>query len=333
MTRPTLPALGLPFEASPLTWVRDIEAFDGPILSEFRDEEGTTYLEKVCTRDEGTWRSLRVTSSQRAIEEYIAGRLSMLDLITKPNQNVGVLVDTDRERKIVRAGLVDVRAIPLGYLPEPDAMHDETLGPTDEVAAASAPALMPAPTPVLDLDTLLTQEETPSFSDLLRCGYSRTYNPRYRISLDDVVRAEKYLQEREHALSAFLATPLGSLQALVDSDWEFLVKTHTDLDKTSTAKLERIDATATAFQAWKAPAVLEDIKTVMFRILSAQRMLNDAAFDLGTKPTVASFLTERQSSLERSRVQAQEQLNSYKDELRKQQERDAALEAALKEAT
>lgn len=129
----TLPILGEPVDAVPLTFVRSIEEFDGPILSEFRDDSGTPYLEKWvdCSHEHKTSRFLVVVSTPHAIEEYLAGQLSMLDLLTVPNQNVGMLVDTKwKTEEVVRSARVDVRDIPPGYMPDPTAMYDETLSPS-----------------------------------------------------------------------------------------------------------------------------------------------------------------------------------------------------------
>lgn len=126
-----LPRIGLTFRADPLLWVQDIEAFDGPILSEYRDADGSVYLEKWCAHDAATrtTRVLRVTSRHRAIAEYLGGRCSMRELLTRPNHNAGMLVDAD-STGIVGAALVDVAALPPEYLPDVDAMHDESLRPT-----------------------------------------------------------------------------------------------------------------------------------------------------------------------------------------------------------
>lgn len=127
-----LPILGQPFEGLPLTFVRSIEEYEGPILSEFRDDSGTPYLEKWvdCSHDQKTSRFLVVASNASAIEEYLAGQLSMLDLLTLPNENKGILVDTKmRTGEVVRSARVDIRTLPTEYMPDSTAMYDETLDP------------------------------------------------------------------------------------------------------------------------------------------------------------------------------------------------------------
>ena len=128
----SLPDIGQPIDSVPLTFVRSIEEYEGPLLTEFCDDYGVPYLEKWCTcsHEQKTTRSLVVKSTPRAIEEYLAGQLSMLDLLTHPNQNVGMLVDTKfRTGEVVRSALVDIRTIPPEYMPDPTAMYDETLDP------------------------------------------------------------------------------------------------------------------------------------------------------------------------------------------------------------
>jgi len=126
-----LPAFGLPLAVSALRWVRSIEEFDGPILTEYADDKGGVYLEKWCAQDatSGVVRSLRVATRHRAIAEYMAGRTSLRTLLTQPNQNAGFLVDVDRAGTIVAGFLVDIQQLPSEYLPDDDAMHDDSLRP------------------------------------------------------------------------------------------------------------------------------------------------------------------------------------------------------------
>lgn len=120
---------GMRFDALPqLSRVRVLEEFEGPILSELRAEDGSRYLEKWCTLQDGAVRSLVVRSEHRAIAEYLAGRITLLSLFTKPNADVGFLVDSVRgTRKLVQ--LVQVSSLPANYLPKPTAKHDESLRP------------------------------------------------------------------------------------------------------------------------------------------------------------------------------------------------------------
>lgn len=113
----------------PLEFVRELEAFEGPILSEYRVRGGTgLYLEKWCARQGSTTRWLYARTEQRPVAEYLSGRLSMLDLLTIPSDGVCFLVDRagDQTLAVFVAPFV---ALPTEYLPKPTAYHDETLRP------------------------------------------------------------------------------------------------------------------------------------------------------------------------------------------------------------
>lgn len=113
-----------------LTFVRDIEAFDGPILSEYRGSRGGRYLEKWCARDAAAriTRTLLVRTEQRPVAEYLAGRLSMLDLFMGPSDGVGFIIDRVAD-DVQAVYLVALQGLPEKYLPKPTAMHDPSLRP------------------------------------------------------------------------------------------------------------------------------------------------------------------------------------------------------------
>jgi hypothetical protein len=113
-----------------LTHVRDIEAFEGPILSERRASDGSTFVEKWCTRSEGTHRCLLVEVDRVAIVEYVMRSRSLLSLLQADN-DTGYLVDYAYGIR-VRTRRVRVSTLPGSYLPEPSAMHDLTLAPPDD---------------------------------------------------------------------------------------------------------------------------------------------------------------------------------------------------------
>jgi hypothetical protein len=119
---------GTPFTALPqLTWVRDIEAFEGPLLSELRGPEGTLFLEKSGTFDGRIARTLIVRSYQRAVAEYLAKRITMRRLLSAAD-DVGFIASyQDGERSCVE--LVQVSKLGTDFLPDDDAMHDESLRP------------------------------------------------------------------------------------------------------------------------------------------------------------------------------------------------------------
>lgn len=111
-----------------LTVARELEAFEGPILSELRAESGALYVEKWCARESSVERTLVVRSERRAIAEYLAGRLSMLDLLRIPNDGVGFIVDRDSDW-VQAVYVVPIDSLPPKYLPEESAKHDPSLRP------------------------------------------------------------------------------------------------------------------------------------------------------------------------------------------------------------
>jgi hypothetical protein len=117
---------GLPRQ---LVFVRDLEAFEGPILSEYRAVNGGAfYVEKWCVRDGEVSRYLLVRSEPRAIAEFLGGKLSMLKLLTESSDGIGFVFDRRGDLR------VDVRIAPLAdlprsYFPKATRMHDEALRP------------------------------------------------------------------------------------------------------------------------------------------------------------------------------------------------------------
>ncbi len=111
-------------------FLRELEAFDGPILSFLKtaDGRGGQYLEKWCTQADGVSRSLIVRTEQRAVAEYLAKRISMLDLIQIPSAGVGFLLDRRNDEEHA-AFLVNLSNLPPPYLPKQGVFHDETLRP------------------------------------------------------------------------------------------------------------------------------------------------------------------------------------------------------------
>lgn len=134
-----LPPIGHRTDKPPtgLQFVRDLEAFEGPILSEYRAaERGAVYVEKWCTRQDGVSRSLLVRSDQRSVAEFLGGRLPMLDLLNKRSDGIGLLTDR-ANAETVAVWLVSIAEVPRGYLPKADRLHDESFRPDWEIVPQS----------------------------------------------------------------------------------------------------------------------------------------------------------------------------------------------------
>ncbi|HWO20783.1 MAG TPA: hypothetical protein VNO30_18580 [Kofleriaceae bacterium] len=112
-----------------VVWVRELEEFEGPILSEYRAALGSTqYVEKWCARADGVTRSLLVRVDQRAIAEYLGKRRTLLSLLTEPSDGMGHVIDRRKGETVAVYG-VYLDDLPPGYLPKPTVFHDEELRP------------------------------------------------------------------------------------------------------------------------------------------------------------------------------------------------------------
>jgi hypothetical protein len=112
-----------------VVFVRELESFEGPILSEHRAARGSTqYVEKWCARGDGVTRTLLVRADQRAIAEYLGRRRTLLSLLTEPSDGMGYAIDRRRGETLAVYG-VYLDDLPAGYLPKPTVYHDEELRP------------------------------------------------------------------------------------------------------------------------------------------------------------------------------------------------------------
>src|ERR1051325_10962656 len=129
-----LPEIGetIPGVPRQLHFERHLEYLEGPILSQYRAEEGgVAYLEKWCTRTEdgAEHRFLLVRSDLRSIAQYMAHRLTMRDLLEGGSDGIGFLIDRSRNgTRIIehRVALLVLDELPEDYMPEEDTYHDES---------------------------------------------------------------------------------------------------------------------------------------------------------------------------------------------------------------
>lgn len=109
-------------------WVRDLEEFDGAILSEY-EEDRVPYVEKWCDRPApGLTRTLRVRSDRGTIQSYLEGGITLMGLLTRYQE--AWLVDRNERDVVVRCEVVSVPTLPSSYLPASCAKHVEALRPT-----------------------------------------------------------------------------------------------------------------------------------------------------------------------------------------------------------
>jgi len=120
-----------------IVWVRELEAFEGPILSEYRAARGSAqYVEKWCARDAEVTRTLLVRVDQRAIAEYLGRRRTLLSLLTEPSDGMGYVIDR-RQDEIIAVYGVYLDDLPQGYLPKSTVYHDEDLRPDWDIVPQS----------------------------------------------------------------------------------------------------------------------------------------------------------------------------------------------------
>jgi hypothetical protein len=104
-----------------LVKTRDLETFEGPLLSEFRSSTGDIYLYSWCdTWEHGhRWLVFRVTARDLAM--YLHGRLSLRKLIYSSPEPVVYIVDLDDDGKMRKVDFAPLDGIPAEYLPDDSA--------------------------------------------------------------------------------------------------------------------------------------------------------------------------------------------------------------------
>ncbi len=111
--------------------VRDIESFDGALLSEFRSTKNETFLYYWCDCLDAATRWIVVRTPPPLLLAYMVGRASLRDVISGAPDGFVYLVDLDREATPQGAWLLRTELIPRNYLPAEDSFHvrDEVTQP------------------------------------------------------------------------------------------------------------------------------------------------------------------------------------------------------------
>lgn len=132
----SLPQFGLPHPgfATELEFVRALEEYEGPLLTEYAGEWGTRYVEKWCTQtpDGRVFRSLLVRSDLRSIELYLLGKIDLRKLLEERSDGFGFLVDQTLDDAQPTMSLVTLSSLPPNYLGAPGTFHDPTLRPREQ---------------------------------------------------------------------------------------------------------------------------------------------------------------------------------------------------------
>jgi hypothetical protein len=109
---------------SNLHLVADLEYFEGPLLSLYRDDAGKNYLYHWCDVNETHNRWLVVPCSNRAIERFVRTEVTLLELINKPSEPFVYCVDINGEGSYDNVWLMSPKYIPENYLPDTDVVYD-----------------------------------------------------------------------------------------------------------------------------------------------------------------------------------------------------------------
>ncbi len=110
------------------TFVRDLEVFEGPLLSELRGEDGSVFLESWCDRNKDLNRTFVVQSSRQEISEYLKGMVTRRNVLFGSGKAVGYLLEY-RKCEVARTLPVKIATLPEDYFPDKTVRHDPELRP------------------------------------------------------------------------------------------------------------------------------------------------------------------------------------------------------------
>jgi hypothetical protein len=114
-----------------LTHVRTLEAFDGPLLAEFRSETGDTFLYSWCDRDGEIDRWIVVRTPTQDIARYLVRVATLQDLIVRCRDGFVYLVDLDTNDQVLGTFFIKVDALPPQYVPTDQSYYQSKIPPTD----------------------------------------------------------------------------------------------------------------------------------------------------------------------------------------------------------
>lgn len=109
-----------------LIHVCDIEYFEGPLLSKYKDENRNFYIKKWCSWNyvSETW--LLILTTSKDIDRYLSKTISLLNLIQNGKKFV---IETRNINGTCKSYEVIFEDIDTDYLPKDDAFYDESLAP------------------------------------------------------------------------------------------------------------------------------------------------------------------------------------------------------------
>ena len=111
------------FDFSNFKKIADLIYFEGPLLSHYVSSKGDDYLFYWVDRDSNDNRWLVLRVSLASLQRYMAGELSLRDLIENPNDGYLYQVDVDDAIHYHDVVLVQPSDLPAEYLPSVDSYY------------------------------------------------------------------------------------------------------------------------------------------------------------------------------------------------------------------
>jgi hypothetical protein len=119
----------LPME---LQHVRNIEEFDGALLSEFKSATGETYLYYWCDCDDGANRWLVVRTPPQLLFRYLVGRTALRSLIADCVDGFAYVLDIGPKNERRGCWYIYAGLLPEEYVPAPDSHRGRDQQATQE---------------------------------------------------------------------------------------------------------------------------------------------------------------------------------------------------------
>ncbi len=111
------------FDFSNFKKIADLIYFEGPLLSHYVSSRGDDYLFYWVDRDDNDNRWLVLRVSLASLQKYMAGELSLRQLIDSPNDGFLYQVDVDDAVRYHNVKLVQPTDLPEDYLPAADSYY------------------------------------------------------------------------------------------------------------------------------------------------------------------------------------------------------------------
>lgn len=108
-------------------WKRDIQYFEGPLLSEYEDKNGNKYLSHWCDCNSTSERWLLFNTDKRSLLQLVSGLQTLYQVIKNSSDSNYFIVDKNSEGSAVSVRLTKFEDIDTSYLPEESAKIDPEL--------------------------------------------------------------------------------------------------------------------------------------------------------------------------------------------------------------